>query len=565
MKHFLWIMTILLISCASNANKSEQFVRQGESDEYREVSDHLDALENEQKAITRLEVAADAYLQSPTPSAKKEYEEKRHALRALRERNKANNLPIGPEMPAGNDLKQEIAMLKQNHDAVSDQVRALTKKRSDIVTAETLGEQRKNPTLAVAESATNPAPTPSKPIVPETSPVQPYNNDVTDQQVPKPVIPTPDVNAEVVEIKPDSVPPQPMTPEIKATTPAVLPDPEVTVIGKTDPVTSISPSRPTVTSQPPVNPVVNPPEHTATPAVSEPDDEDIARIDHRRFAKPNKDKELARTEPSLIAKPSKTEMGSAQGVYRVLIIANSDYRDASDNWQALTTPQDNAQALMRVLRQDYGVDRDNILYCPNASRKKMSQAFVQLDQMVQAQDSLLICYFGHAALDDQEQSWVSVDIKNSGDQHLLPNEELYSTLSDLGAKVKHLLVITSVAFDKKFLSSKAASAKQKGTAAVTKMNNTRSIRILMADAEEYSDKIYKNSGLSKFAYLLLQGLKKGKIVAASELADAVKKGGVKAYYGTLKGTKDQGGELVFVPAQSRAQSDEEDSSSAEEE
>ena len=119
-------LTIILcgVGCASRADKLNR--------EYDLVSRQMEGLQNEQKAVTKLELAAKEYLR-----IKQEYEQNKSEWQQLRERNRLADLPVGPEFDDNIELSQEITALQKNHDAISDQLRELEQQRSKIVTQQT--------------------------------------------------------------------------------------------------------------------------------------------------------------------------------------------------------------------------------------------------------------------------------------------------------------------------------------------------------------------------------------------------------------------------------------------
>lgn len=117
----LWYAIVLLcfFGCASKAERLSR--------EYESISQHIEALQDEQKAITNLQVSATNYLQ-----AKQEYETKKNALIKVQARNAEQGLPTGyvPNWDLG--IEKTVPELEKGHGALSDQIRALEKQRSEI-------------------------------------------------------------------------------------------------------------------------------------------------------------------------------------------------------------------------------------------------------------------------------------------------------------------------------------------------------------------------------------------------------------------------------------------------
>lgn len=120
MKHLIVLLLALCaVGCASRADRLNR--------EYERLSRQIDAMQDEQKAVTRLEMSAQDYL-----TAKQAYEKAKQGLASVRERNRQDGVPLGPDLADDQPLEEEISQLKKNHDMLSDRVRELEKKREDV-------------------------------------------------------------------------------------------------------------------------------------------------------------------------------------------------------------------------------------------------------------------------------------------------------------------------------------------------------------------------------------------------------------------------------------------------
>jgi chromosome segregation ATPase len=110
----------MFFGCAS---KSERINK-----EYDLVSQQIEDLRNELKAIVKTKSAAEQYLK-----AKQEYEQQKAQLQKIREKNQAQGLPSGPEIKNVEKVEEALQALQKNDDFLSDKVRELEKKRNTIV------------------------------------------------------------------------------------------------------------------------------------------------------------------------------------------------------------------------------------------------------------------------------------------------------------------------------------------------------------------------------------------------------------------------------------------------
>ena len=106
-----------------------------QQDRYEHVSVHLRAIQDELKALVKLEVALRGH-----DYQKAMYDEMYY--RKIRQRNRKAGIWVGPDLPKNLGPQQKIAVVEQNFHVVSDRVRSLEKKtqknhNSGIIQSET--------------------------------------------------------------------------------------------------------------------------------------------------------------------------------------------------------------------------------------------------------------------------------------------------------------------------------------------------------------------------------------------------------------------------------------------
>lgn len=573
---------LILAGCASSqAPRNPQ--NPPESAELGQISQQIDALEQEQKATVGLTVAAEGYLKTKGLMEKQDYEARKQALIQLQLEHKGRNLPTAQLLDTGADLQAHLVMLRKNESFLSDRVHELKKQRSSLVHQETLGTsvaEVQTSTARVAQAKTEPVaqPVQTLPAQEQTEPVpvpQPVQPAAPVQEPTPPVSQEPASPAVVVTNRPENseVPvatpsPEPIRQEEvnepasqpgQAAEPSVAPSPVVEPqVPVSQPATvQPQPKQPEIeTAQPPVRkveePVSEPPKVVNEPVREPPKVVSITRP--QITSKPVQIPDVAEAEETTTAEPPATSAAEAtepeetssfsQGNYRALIIANYRYPARFDQWPSLRTPKANADAVVKALKGLFGIPRNNIYYVENATRKKMADAFSRLATSVRGKESVLICYFGHGHYenDSNEGFWTSVDIRNDSNQHLIPSQEIQQWINRISQRAQHVLVVSNSCFSRPLIRKLPAGSRPQ-------VKTLKSCRILAGNEEDYNDRSYKNSGMSPFGYFLVEGLKQRTARSSSKLASYVRKNlrklGQSADYGVLKSSEDRGGELVF--------------------
>lgn len=127
-----------------------------------------------------------------------------------------------------------------------------------------------------------------------------------------------------------------------------------------------------------------------------------------------------------------------------LLFATNKY----DSWPALTNPIPDAQALAKVLKDDYGFETEVV---PDSSRNDILTTLKKYQKMhFDEGDQLLIFFAGHGSYDDDDKQGyiVARDTKSESED---TNRLTYESYDDLAAKidaipVKHLLLILDACF-----------------------------------------------------------------------------------------------------------------------
>lgn len=121
MKKILWFIIIACtVGCAS---RSERLSR-----EYDLMSQQIEALEEERAEIVKLRFAAKSYLK-----AREEYSAQKESLTQIKQRHIDRGLPTGSPLEQELGLEEEIPLLEKHESVLSDEIRALEKKRAEIV------------------------------------------------------------------------------------------------------------------------------------------------------------------------------------------------------------------------------------------------------------------------------------------------------------------------------------------------------------------------------------------------------------------------------------------------
>ncbi|MBN1101969.1 MAG: caspase family protein [Deltaproteobacteria bacterium] len=251
------------------------------------------------------------------------------------------------------------------------------------------------------------------------------------------------------------------------------------------------------------------------------------------------------------------------GVFRALVIANSDYKDPEGMWTPLKTPIRDAETVVQMLQKRYGFRPENVELLKNASRAEILSAMSKMAKSAQENDSVFIYYAGHGYLDQdtKEAFWIPVDGVGREDYTYVAVSTVKTKLSVIADRVKHVFLISDSCFSGALLREghRGIKATEKTDQYYQKVARKKSVQILAAGGLEYVDDSYKGTGHSPFTYYLLKHLEQNpdRYVSATELSLEVTKAVSKNVYqtpekGVLHGAGDNNGEFFFVNARALA-------------
>jgi len=250
-----------------------------------------------------------------------------------------------------------------------------------------------------------------------------------------------------------------------------------------------------------------------------------------------------------------TELPFLKGNYHALIIGNDQYMDELGVWNPLKTATKDAEAVAKILEEEYGFE--NITLLKDATRKEILVSLNELAKRVEPNDNVLVYYAGHGHLNEENKRgyWVPVDAKGEDYTTYIRNSTIRDEINIIAEKTKHTLLISDSCFSGSLLrgGNRAAKKTEKTSPYYAKVSNKKSVQILAAGGVEYVDDNYRGSGHSPFTYFLLNELRNNvdALLTMTELSNNV----VKAVAnnvdqtpesGILQGAGDELGEFIFA-------------------
>ncbi|MDP7138895.1 MAG: DUF1566 domain-containing protein, partial [SAR324 cluster bacterium] len=243
------------------------------------------------------------------------------------------------------------------------------------------------------------------------------------------------------------------------------------------------------------------------------------------------------------------------GKYRALVIGNNNYDDPEKLWPSLKTAVADAEAVVEILKTDYGFAEITLL--KNTKQRDIVRAFNQLVTNAQENDSVLIYYAGHGYLneDTKEGFWIPVDAEGRDDSTFVSNAIIKTKLSVIADKARHVLLVSDSCFSGALLreGNRGMSLDQKNERYYQKVAKKKSVQILAAGGLEFVDDNYKGAGHSPFTYYLLQSLKDNNVryFEATDLSQETSRNvSVNTQQtpesGVLQGAGHAGGEFFFL-------------------
>ncbi len=236
-------------------------------------------------------------------------------------------------------------------------------------------------------------------------------------------------------------------------------------------------------------------------------------------------------------------LGSEVGTYYALIIGVDDYMDPEI--VDLDNPVTDAQALKKVLQEQYVFEAGNIDYIENATRAQINDAMDALARKVKPNDNVLIFYAGHGYWDEQAEIgyWIPADGRKRSTADWYRNSTLTDQISAI--KSKHTLLIADACFSGGIF--KARAAFMDASLAINKKYELNSRKAMTSGTlTEVPDR-------SAFLKYLVRRLEANtqKYLSVSTLfysfeEAVINNSDVRPQYGTIQKVGDEGGEFIFI-------------------
>lgn len=270
--------------------------------------------------------------------------------------------------------------------------------------------------------------------------------------------------------------------------------------------------------------------------------------------------DLARREKTRALTPEEptvAEQAAARGRDYALILATDKY----DHWPSLHNPVYDGQTLQKELIENYGYEKENILYREDPTKADILGALTEVKKRNFGPDDRLLIYVaGHGHIDDSGEGFLVTK------ETLLPAEDPYlESALDLSRfrdvinqlPVAHILVVLDTCYGGSFKERKTLPAYTSEN-----LDSAPSIDSLIADKMKSPSRLYIASGglrqafdgepgmHSPFARTFLKTLRQyggqEHFIDIGKLDGAVQGLCPRPYYGTF-GVQQEGGDFVFVP------------------
>jgi uncharacterized caspase-like protein len=265
-------------------------------------------------------------------------------------------------------------------------------------------------------------------------------------------------------------------------------------------------------------------------------------------AKPEASKPESKPEESRPIAPQE-ESFSLQGRYYALVIGIAHYQD----WDQLPTPVNDAQAVAKLLQENYGFQVQTLLD-QQATREGILDTLNALQKTLQTDDKLLIYYAGHCTVeaDTQTAYWLPVEAKRDSDTQWISAETIATDLKRLPAN--QILVIADSCY-----SGMLARSTQPDWSSEAKRNGylkeiaTQHARVLMTSGSNNPVTDKAEAERSLFAQAFLDALTNVKptVFAAEEVfTSSIREtvAGTSKYvpeFGIIRNSGHQGGDFIF--------------------
>jgi len=208
--------------------------------------------------------------------------------------------------------------------------------------------------------------------------------------------------------------------------------------------------------------------------------------------------------------PQKSANEVVTGKYRAIVIGNNAYSDPKQVWRPLKTAINDAEAVAKLLKENYGFSDVDLI--KNGTRRRILSALNDLRARVKKEDSVLVYYAGHGWRNEatQEAFWIPVDAEGADDSFYLSNVRIKEKLSVIADIAAHTLLISDSCFSGTLLDSRGmreGADKADNITYYRKVAKRKSVQILAAGGNEFVDDNYRGSGHSPFTYIMLNELK----------------------------------------------------------
>lgn len=241
-----------------------------------------------------------------------------------------------------------------------------------------------------------------------------------------------------------------------------------------------------------------------------------------------------------------------RGRYRAIVFGNQNYSAFED----LESPIADANAISRVLREQYGFDVTTVI---DATRYRIFEVLAELRKQSSGYDNVLIYYAGHGYLDTitKRGYWLPVDAEAANAANWISTSDITNLIA--GLESKHALVIADSCFSGALTRSVAVDAQESRQALLKRLSSRRSRMILTSGGlEPVLDSGNPFSRHSVFADALLDALQNNNtIIEAGRLFVQVRDSVALAseqtpQYAPLRSAGHAGGDFLFVRQQSHA-------------
>lgn len=237
------------------------------------------------------------------------------------------------------------------------------------------------------------------------------------------------------------------------------------------------------------------------------------------------------------------------GAYRALIIGIDDYKDP--DIPDLKTPVNDAEAMGKLLHDRYGFEIE-LLLNRKATKEAIYRALRKLAISTKEDDSVLIYYAGHGALDRTYNDgwWVPADAKGGNPITYLDNVQVQKAMRSMQAR--HVLLISDSCYSGTLFGQDRAMPPVIDDKYYLNFYNEKS-RWGMTSGNKTPVSDSGSEGHSVFAYQLLKELRQNEKPYISTQEICIRIGPIISNNSEqtplcrpIRNTGDQGGEFIFV-------------------